>query len=720
MALVSAAHDPSSRRRVIPVYLQHGAAGLALLVAVTFIRAGETSAIYHSLGPSAPIVVGLFFLFAFALALMKFPLTEQIFVSLVITADMAMFPLLGVVVSAWLAAGTAILQRVLAMLHIGPSKIEMRDAPLEWARTFSLFGTYGIPVIVATMAYEAIGGHIPELIPSLGAAARMAVASVFLVAMNNLIVARVEHALGYSFAMSLKLGVIDSSIYVVTIPYAILTTFAYGSIGWGGVLCAAFTGVVANYLARKLAAMRGDRDQLIQRLASLTNIGKTISLNCTLDELLSRIYTETASVIDTSLFSIALVESSSNTLSFELNVERGQVRPKVALPIGEGLNSWVLIHRKPLLIGSSRDEAKYGVTSYDDGVQTESWLGVPMMAHDRVVGVISIQSYKKNAFTQSDVVLLTAIANQAAVAIENTHLYKDLEGLNLALEQRVNERTNELHETNVRLVAADRSKNQFLANMSHELRTPLNAIIGFSTILLGATQTLLPARLYKFLENIRTAGSHLLDLINDILDLAKIESGKLDVQPESFDLRETIGTVERVIKGMAAEHDITVVTRIDDTLSTVYLDEGRFKQILLNLLSNAVKFSRRGSYVYLNASAVPTAQSPLHCDSIRIDVEDRGIGIPAEALQSIFDEFYQVSRDRDARKGGTGLGLSLARNFVELQRGTIGVVSEPGQGATFTIHLPRHYSSEPCSTSTASSSATLHARSLSATQSSDS
>jgi signal transduction histidine kinase len=305
-----------------------------------------------------------------------------------------------------------------------------------------------------------------------------------------------------------------------------------------------------------------------------------------------------------------------------------------------------------------------------------------------------VESYRKNAFSADDLILLTAIANQAAVAIENAHLYRDLEGLTYALEQRVLERTNELRETNLRLLAADRSKNQFLANMSHELRTPLNAIIGFSTILLGATQTLMPARLYKFLENIRTAGSHLLDLINDILDLAKIESGKLDVQAESFDVRETIVTVERVIKGMAAEQDITVVTRIEEAITTAYLDEGRFKQILLNLLSNAVKFSPRGAFVYLNVTRVAADISPLGCDTIRIDVEDRGIGIPPNELQHIFDEFYQVTQTGSTRKG-TGLGLSLAKNFVELHRGTIGVVSEPGRGATFTIHLPRQYSPQP-------------------------
>ena len=682
MALVAAAHDPSSRGAVLPVYLQHGAAGLAVLLAITVLRADDTARIVGDLGPGAPILIPLLFIFAAALALLKFPLTEQIFVSLIVTALIATFPLLGIVLSAWLAVAAAVTQRLLSMLGIGPSKIDMADPPLEWARTFSLFGTYGVPVALAAWLYEVLGGTIPQLEPTVGAALRMTLAALVMVATNNLIVTRVEHALGYSAATSFKLAVIDSSIYFVTIPYAILTTFAYGSIGWGGVLAAAFTGVVANFMARKLAITRGDREQLIQRLASLTNIGKTISLDCTIDELLLKIYTECRNVIDVSIFNIALMESSAGELSFELNVENGAVKPKTRLPATEGLNGWVVTNRKPLLIGSSRDERKLGVTAYDDGVPAESWLGVPMIAHDRVVGVISVQSVQKNAFDQGDLVLLTAIANQAAVAVENTHLYKDLEGLNYALEQRVAERTLELRETNLRLLAADRSKNQFLASMSHELRTPLNAIIGFSSILLDAAQQLLPPRLYKFLENIRTAGSHLLDLINDLLDLAKIESGKLDLHAETFDLRDTVATIERVIKGMAAEHNVSVVSRMAEGIATVHLDEGRLKQILLNLLSNAVKFSPRGEYVYLSVTAAPG-------DRIRIDVEDRGIGIPPNELAHIFDEFYQVAQHRLSRKGGTGLGLSLTRNFVELHGGTIAVVSEPGKGATFTVHLPR-------------------------------
>ncbi len=314
-----------------------------------------------------------------------------------------------------------------------------------------------------------------------------------------------------------------------------------------------------------------------------------------------------------------------------------------------------------------------------------------MIARDRVIGVISVESFRKNAFAQDDMILLTAIANQAAVAIENAHLYKDLEGLTYALEQRVMERTNELRETNLRLMAADRSKNQFLANMSHELRTPLNSIIGFSSVLLESTRSLISSRLYKFLENIHAAGNHLLELINDILDLSKIEAGKMELRADLFDLRETIAAVERVMKGFASEANVHILATIEPNVPQVRLDEGRLKQILFNLLSNAVKFSPQGGPVKISVAHIDKESSPINIEAVRIDVADQGIGIPADELQRIFHEFYQTEEGRRSRRGGTGLGLSLTRNFVELHHGTIDVRSTPGQGSCFTLYLPVDY-----------------------------
>jgi signal transduction histidine kinase len=205
------------------------------------------------------------------------------------------------------------------------------------------------------------------------------------------------------------------------------------------------------------------------------------------------------------------------------------------------------------------------------------------------------------------------------------------------------------------------------------------------------TRAVVPPRLYKFLENIHVAGNHLLELINDILDLSKIEAGKMELRTDDFDLRDTITAVERVMKGFAAEARVSITASIDPSVPMVRLDEGRLKQILFNLLSNAVKFSPDGGPVTIEVKSLPRTISPLAVESVRIDVADRGIGIPPDELQRIFDEFYQTEEGRRARRGGTGLGLSLTRNFVELHHGRIEVQSVPGEGSCFTLYLPVNY-----------------------------
>jgi signal transduction histidine kinase len=681
----------SARRRVISVFLLQGLAGLLVMLWLTWLRHDQTLHILRTLGSDGPILIAIFIAFATTLAMLKFELTDLVYVSLVICAYMAMFPILGLVLSSWIAVFVSVGTRLLSLQQIGPARIARQDAMTDYVKAFGLFGTYGIPVVAATTVYEALGGAVPVMQATPANAARIAAGGAALIVMNSLFMFWPQRAYGYSLTKIAQVYVLDGGISFVALPYAIVTALSFGTIGWGGVVALAFTGIIANFIARKLALTRSKQNDLLSRLASLTNIGKTISLRYNTDELLMAIYNECRTVIDCSLFSIALLEESQSELAFELDIREGHALPKERIPLGEGLNSWVVNHHQPLLLGSTAEERRFGLTSVKDTKATESWLGVPMIARDRVIGVISVESYKKNAFTADDLILLTAIANQAAVAIENANLYRDLEGLTYALEQRVLDRTNELRETNLRLLAADRSKNQFLANMSHELRTPLNSIIGFSSVLLEATRGLLQPRLHRFLENIHTAGNHLLELINDILDLSKIEAGKMELRTDHFDLRETIAACERVMKGFAAEARVQIISNIDPRVPLVRLDEGRLKQILFNLLSNAVKFSPPHAIVSIHCRYLDKLESPLLLDTVRIDVTDQGIGIPSDELQRIFVEFYQTEDGRRARKGGTGLGLSLTRNFVELHHGRIEVTSKPGQGSTFTLYLPADF-----------------------------
>ena len=659
---------------------------------LTWVRHDQTRAVLKALGNEAPILIGIFIVFATTLALLKFELTDLTYVALVIVAYMAMFPLLGIVLSSWLAVAVSIGTRILALQQIGPAKIARQDPVTDYVKAFGLFGTYGIPVVVAATVYEWLGGSFPVLEATPANAARIFAGGVALIAMNTLLMFWPQRSYGFPLGKIVKFSTIDGGISLVALPYAIVTALSFGTIGWGGVVALAFTGSVANYIARKLALTRSKANDLLQRLASLTNIGKTISLRYSTDQLLAAVYTECRAIIDCSWFSIALLNEPTNELWFELDVRDGELLPKERIPLGEGLNSWVIKHHQPLLLGSTAEEQRFGVKSLADTKASESWLGVPMIARDRVIGVIAVESHRKNAFTTDDLILVTAIANQAAVAIENAYLYRDLEGLTVALEQRVTERTNELRETNLRLMAADRSKNQFLANMSHELRTPLNSIIGFSSVLIEATRGSLAPRLHRFLENIYTAGNHLLELINDILDLSKIEAGKMELRADLFDLHETIAAVERVMRGVAAAAKVQILSRIDPALPQVRLDEGRLKQILFNLLSNAVKFSPPDSVVSITCQRLGEGDSPLGLETVRIDVADQGIGIPPDELQRIFVEFYQTEDGRRTRRGGTGLGLSLTRNFVELHYGRIEVDSKPGRGSTFTLYLPLDFS----------------------------
>jgi signal transduction histidine kinase len=249
-------------------------------------------------------------------------------------------------------------------------------------------------------------------------------------------------------------------------------------------------------------------------------------------------------------------------------------------------------------------------------------------------------------------------------------------------DQKQTERA--LQEKNAELERANKAKDSFLASMSHELRTPLNGIIGFAEFLADGKPGTINAKQKEYLEDILTSGRHLLHLINDILDLVKIQAGKLDLNPERFRLQEVIQEVCAGVHPIAQNKHIRVGVEIVPGLDEVTLDAQRFKQILYNLLSNALKFTDEGGAVEIKAE-------PGSAGFFKLCVHDTGIGIKPADIDRLFTEFEQLETGTARRFEGTGLGLALTRKIAEMQGGAINVESEVGKGSTFAVALPLIY-----------------------------
>jgi len=265
-------------------------------------------------------------------------------------------------------------------------------------------------------------------------------------------------------------------------------------------------------------------------------------------------------------------------------------------------------------------------------------------------------------FDDQEISLLRTFGDQAAIALENVRLFREIQDKSQQLE------------------TANKHKSEFLANMSHELRTPLNAIIGFSEVLLERLFGEINEKQDDYLKDIHSSGRHLLQLINDILDLSKVEAGRMDLDVATFDLPSAISNAMTLIRERAQRHAITLGVDVDAGLGEIVADERKFKQILLNLLTNAVKFTPDGGRIDVGARR--------DGDSVVVAVHDTGIGIAPEDQEAVFEEFRQVGRDYTNKQEGTGLGLALTRKFVELHGGRIWVESALGKGSTFTFSIP--------------------------------
>jgi signal transduction histidine kinase len=403
----------------------------------------------------------------------------------------------------------------------------------------------------------------------------------------------------------------------------------------------------------------------VAQLESLGEVGDAIASSLDLDEVLSRVVEH--AVLMTGTDGGSVMEYDEEDESFAVRAAYGsgprllEALRGIRIRADATLVGRAAIDKQPLQVADlgGRELDDHLRILYGDGWR--SVLAVPILRDDRVLGALVVRRRSPGPFPGELVDLLETLASQSALAIVNARLFRELQTKTAELE------------------VASRHKSEFLASMSHELRTPLNAVIGFSEVLLDRLFGDLNERQEEYLHDIRDSGRHLLELLNEILDLSKVEAGQMTLEPTEFDVASALDYTSSLVRERAAAHAVTVSLDVADDVGTVETDELRFKQVVLNLLSNAVKFTPDDGHVALACAR--------DGDEVRVTVTDDGVGIPPEDHARIFESFQQGGRGAP-KEEGTGLGLTLCRRLVGLFGGRLWMESEVGVGSTFGFSIP--------------------------------
>ncbi|HSE85068.1 MAG TPA: ATP-binding protein, partial [Candidatus Binatia bacterium] len=428
-------------------------------------------------------------------------------------------------------------------------------------------------------------------------------------------------------------------------------------------------------LFQELQARTRELAQSVGELRALGEVGQAVSSTLELETVLTTIVSRAVQLSGTYAGIIYEYDEASEELhlraSYRMEEELVEAYRAAPLRLGQGATGRAATTRMPVPVVDLLNEPELGAPRIRPILAQlgyQSLLAVPLLLEQRIMGALTVYRRETGGFAPEIVNLLQTFATQSVLAIQNARLFQEIEDKSRQIE------------------AANRHKSEFLANMSHELRTPLNAIIGFSEVLGERMFGELNEKQAEYTEDILSSGRHLLSLINEILDLSKVEAGRMELELATFDLPLAIDNARTFVRERATKHGINLDVTVDERLGDFVGDERKIKQILLNLLSNAVKFTPEGGRIGINARQAD--------GSVEISVSDTGIGIAPKDQPKVFEEFRQVGSDYTHKVEGTGLGLTLAKKFVELHGGKIWVESEVGKGSKFTFTLPTNVRGE--------------------------
>jgi signal transduction histidine kinase len=423
-------------------------------------------------------------------------------------------------------------------------------------------------------------------------------------------------------------------------------------------------------LEQKVEARTRELATANEELKALGEVGRAVSSTVDLETVLNTIV---ARAVQLSAASGGVIYEYNETSerferirgSHQLGEDLGEVMRAAPLGLGEGVAGKAAATRAPVQVadvldGQTYDVARIRVVFERQGLRAV--LAVPLLFEEqRIIGALVVWRREAGEFAPAVVRLLQTFASQSVLAILNARLFREIKAKSLELE------------------AASLHKSEFLANMSHELRTPLNAIIGFSEVLSERMFGEVNDKQAEYLSDILESGQHLLSLINDILDLSKIEAGRMELEATDFDLRGAVENALALVRERAHRRGIRLERTIDEHVGSIRADERKVKQVLLNLLSNALKFTPEGGTICVRAE--------LRDRMAEVSVTDTGVGIAPEDQAAVFEEFRQVGA-AEKKAEGTGLGLAISRKFIELHGGRIWVKSQVGTGSTFAFTIP--------------------------------